>query len=106
MLAGVLAGAYDILINATAAYGDRKYLLMSLYGVSGVLGVGISVVAFTSMSSLFWPILIASFLTAMAIAYVNNSALKVWISHCQFGLGEKYSSFDKELKGYQEVVGA
>ncbi len=106
MLAGVLAGAYDIFFNATSAYEDDKILLASLYVISGSSGAAISVIAVFSMSSLFWPLLITSFVMALTIAAINDSALKAWISRCDFAVGEKYSSFDKQLKAYQEAVGA
>lgn len=105
MFAGVLAGAYDIVFSARAAFGEQKQFLGWLYLANGALGSVIAIAAYNAIGSIFWPLLIASFLVAIAIALVNDSALKTWISHCEFGRGEKYGSFDAQLKAYRNAVG-
>lgn len=106
MLAGVYAGIYDIVVSAPAARSSGNELLSTLYTASGILSIGIAMGAYFSIGAIFWPFLILSFGIAIAIAYVNNSALKNWIARCEFSTGGKYISFDTQLKAFYEAIGA
>lgn len=106
MGAGILAGAFDIAVSARVAFGEKKQLLGWLYLANGTLSAGISIAAYSTIGGIFWPFLVSSFLVSIAIALVNDSALKTWISRCEFGLGEKYGSFEGQLKAYRDSVEA
>jgi len=106
MLAGIFAGAYDIVFNARSAIGEDKQLLGWLYATNGALSIGIAIAGYTAIGAIFWPFLISSFLVAIAIALINKSALKTWISRCEYSFGERYGSLDAQLKAYHEAVGA
>ncbi|MFJ3317060.1 T6SS effector BTH_I2691 family protein [Herbaspirillum huttiense] len=105
LLAGLGVAAWDIFDKGWEALKDEKFGLASLYFLNGILGARIAFALFFSLGSLFWPIFLLSFGIGIAIAYVNNSALKTWIAHCEFSAGIKYTSFEAELKGYRDAVG-
>ena len=106
MLAGLGAAAYDISVNMTNALKDDKDTLAFLYFSNSILGARIALAAFYSLGPLFWPILLLSVAVGITIALINNSSLKTWISRCEFSIGEKYDSFEHQLKGYHDAVGA
>ncbi|WP_413457419.1 T6SS effector BTH_I2691 family protein [Herbaspirillum huttiense] len=105
MGAGIMAALYDIFCNAPQAYRDEKILLMTLYGLNGIFGFGIAVAAYYSLVSIWWPLFLLSFTISLGIAFVNSSELKNWISRCEFSLGEKFNSFDAQLKAFNRAVG-
>ncbi len=105
MGAGIMAALYDIFCNAPQAYRDEKILLMTLYGLNGIFGFGIAVAAYYSLVSIWWPLFLLSFTISLGIAFVNSSELKNWISRCEFSLGEKFNSFDAQLRAFNRAVG-
>ncbi|AKN66779.1 T6SS effector BTH_I2691 family protein [Herbaspirillum seropedicae] len=100
MVAGVLAELYDLVFNAPQEFKDENYLLMALYVLNGILGIGIALAAYYAITSIWAPLLLISFAVGIALALVNNSQLKTWISRCDFSLGEKYSSFEDQIKAF------
>ncbi|HWW04307.1 T6SS effector BTH_I2691 family protein [Collimonas sp.] len=104
--AGMALGLFDILKNAPDAFSDGNKTLGWLYRLNGVLGVGIALVAWLAIGSLFWPLLILSVIVGIVIALVSSGLLKTWISRCHFGKSEHYHDFDAELKAYNHAVGA
>jgi len=105
-LAGIGAASYDIFINTPKAYREGNKVLAGLYFSNGVLAARIAAAGFFSLGTLFWPLLLLSIGIGIAIALVNNSQLKTWLSRCEFSVGEKYVSFNAQLKGYHDAMGA
>ncbi|BEV16758.1 hypothetical protein HBDW_35460 [Herbaspirillum sp. DW155] len=105
MLAGIFAGAYDILINSINAdkAGDER--LSQLYFINGILGIVLPAAIYFSVGAIIWPLFVFSFVVGIAIAHHNASALKSWISRCEFSTGEKYSSFEMQLKALRDATG-
>lgn len=106
MFAGMFAAGYDIFVNAWNALERKEKILGLLYLANGLCSTGIALAAFLSAGALFWPLLFVSFLLGISIAFVNNSGLKNWIAHCEFSIGEKYKSFEEQMRIYGQVVGA
>ena len=104
--AGIAVGAYDIFVSAFNAWEEGNYGLAFLYASNGILGSWIALAACFSLGTLFWPVFLLSFAIGIAIAILNNSKLKTWISRCEFSLGEKYTSFEAQSKAYCDAVGA
>ncbi|AMP03478.1 T6SS effector BTH_I2691 family protein [Collimonas pratensis] len=104
--AGAVLGLFDILKNAPDAFGDGNETLGWLYRLNGALGIGIAIAAYFAIGAIFWPLLIVAFVVGIVIALVSSGLLKTWISRCEFSKGEKYPSFDDELKAYNHAVGA
>ncbi|ALU90579.1 hypothetical protein Hrubri_3419 [Herbaspirillum rubrisubalbicans M1] len=103
--AGILAGLFDLAFNAFPAYRDENYLLMTLYGLNGLSGIGIAFAAYYSIAAVWTPLLIVSFAISVSIAMVNNSQLKTWISRCDFSSKEKYSSFEEQINAFNQIFG-
>lgn len=109
--AGIVAGFYDIFINAPDAFGNNK-ALSGLYAVNGTLGVAIALAAYYSAAAIFWPTLILSFVVSIAIAIVNGGALQQWISRSYFSVNftnkqanQYYQTINEELNAYHNAAG-
>ncbi len=117
LVAGIVAGTYDIFYNAREAYGDGKNLLGRLYAANGVLGIAIAIMAYFTIGAIFWFVLAVSFALSIWIAIINSSALQQWMARCYFSIDasakiskkeEKpypYPELDEELKAYHGAVG-
>jgi hypothetical protein len=106
LLAGLCAAAYDLFVKFPNALNEGKNSLAILYFSSGLLSARIAFTAYVSLGALSWPLLMLSFGIGIIIAFVDNSKLKNWISHCEFSTGEKYGTFDAQLRGYHDAMGA
>lgn len=102
LIAGLFAAGWDLVVNAPKAFKEENYGLTLLYILSGALGVRISFAVFFPLS---WPILLLSIAIGVAVSVANTSALKTWISRCEFSKGEKYTSFEEQVNGYYDAVG-
>jgi len=103
-IAGIAAGVYDIVYNAQDANKAGNDRLAQLYLLNGFLGIVFPFVIYFSIGAVVWPLFFISFAIGIAIALINNSALKNWISRCEFSTSEKYSSFDEQLNAYKNAV--
>ena len=112
LIAGIVAGGYDVFVNGVTAWQDKNRVLAILYVANGVLGGMIAIAAYFSAGAVFWPALITAFIVGIAIAIINAGAIKVWVSRCYFSVNqtanakeEGYSSFADELRGYNNAIG-
>ncbi|MET2987379.1 T6SS effector BTH_I2691 family protein, partial [Herbaspirillum seropedicae] len=104
-LAGVVAGFYDILVNSSNANKAGDERLSDLYFINGILGIVLPAAIYFSIGAIAWPLFIFSFVVGIAIAYYNASALKNWVARCEFSTGEKYNSFEMQLKAFNDATG-
>ncbi|BEV16756.1 hypothetical protein HBDW_35440 [Herbaspirillum sp. DW155] len=105
-IAGVLAGLYDIFYNARNADKEGDKVLARLYFISGLVGIALPAAIYLSIGAIFWPLFVISIGIGIAIASLNDSALKIWIARCEFSTGDKYRSFDEQLSSFERAVGA
>lgn len=115
--AGVIASCYDIAFNATNAFSDGDKTLGWLYVTNGLLGIAIAIAAYCT-ATIFWPLLITSFIVGIAIAYVNRSAIQQWFSRCYFNNSSSenlknneskifpYLTLEEEMKAYDSAIGS
>ena len=103
-IAGVFSGLYDMFRNAPDADKAGNKTLAGLYFINGLVGIVLPAAIYVSIGAIFWPLFIFSLGLGIVIASINNSALKSWISRCEFSNGEKYTSFDEQLNAYEKAV--
>lgn len=107
-------------VNALDAHKDGKDNLGKLYFLNGALGVAVAVTGYYTMA-IFWPLLILSFITGIAIALISSGALQEWMSRCYFSSGVSgvratthgkppfnpypYHTANDEFKAYSSAMG-
>ncbi len=103
-IAGIFTGLYDMCRNVPDADKAGNKTLAGLYFINGLVGIVLPAAIYVSIGAIFWPLFIFSLGLGIVIASINNSALKSWISRCEFSSGEKYDSFDEQLNAYEKAV--
>lgn len=108
---GIVLAGYDLFKNLPESFKSKDYVLTALYGVSGTLGVYLSLSPYLSAIPLIaswlppvWVIFIASIFVGLIIAHFKPSAINSWIPRSRFGKGERYHSLDEELKAYNSAL--
>lgn len=108
---GIVLAGYDLLKNLPESYENNDNVLTVLYGVSGTLGIYLSLSPYLSAIPLIaswlppvWIIFVASIFVGLIIAHFKPAAINSWIPRSRFGKGERYHSLDEELKAYNSAI--
>lgn len=103
LIAGMVAGVYDILLGYQALSEKRKWKAFG-YFVSGGVGFAAAVCTFYSLS--FWPLFVLVVVANIVIGLINSQALHEWVSKCYFSVNgaHTYRSLSEEVEQYYKAV--
>nr|WP_320131114.1 T6SS effector BTH_I2691 family protein [uncultured Holophaga sp.] len=114
---GVAGGLVMAYMDFQSAFRERDKgdtALVICYGLSGIVGIGISAVAICTLLSIGiawlpiagWILAIAAIIIGLAINHFKLKKIMEWLSQCCWGRGIHYGSMEEEMKDFALVSGS